>query len=187
MKNFESFIKDYSTRDFIYFFSDISAKLFMKQISEKKENLNCCMTFPVNAVFHGFLHKQVPVMLSAWDIHGMAYLSIKNSNDYRQMIMQTEQTGIVVNLYREYENEHSKSEYIKDAGIKDVFKFLMGMTYEQFNYQNLSWIFQNFNRNYHILIASEKVNREKILDINEVTTDLFGLNADELLSCQTTL
>lgn len=131
------------------------------------------MTFPVNAVLHGFIHRQVSVMLSAWDIQGMAYLSVVNSNDYRKNVMQMEQAGTVVNLYRGYENEHSKSECIKDAGIKDVFKFLMGMTYEQFKYQNLAWTFQNFNRNYHILFGSDKIRREKIIDINEITKDLF--------------
>lgn len=43
--------------------------------------------------------------------------------------------GTVVNLYRGYENEHSNSEYIKDAKLPDIFKFMMGMTYEQFKYQ----------------------------------------------------
>lgn len=184
MKNFESFIKDYSTRDFIYFFSDISATLFKKQISEEKENLNCCMTFPVNAVLHGFINRQVPVMLSAWDIQGMAYLSVVHSNDYRKNVMQMEQAGTAVNLYRGYENDHSKSESIKDAKIQDVFKFMMGMTYEQFKYQNLAWTFQNFNRNYHILFGSDKIHREKIIDINEITKDLFGLSVDELLSVE---
>ena len=142
MKKFESFIKEYATRDFIYFFSDVSTKIFKKQLLEEKENMNCCMTFLFDALLHGFIHKQVPVILSAWDIQGMAYLSIKYSNDYRNKIMEIEQAGKVVNYYRGYENEHSKTECIKEAGIKDVFKFLMGMTYEQFKYQNLSWIFQ---------------------------------------------
>lgn len=184
MKKFESFIKEYATRDFIYFFSDVSTKIFKKQLLEEKENMNCCMTFLFDALLHGFIHKQVPVMLSAWDIQGMAYLSIKYSNDYRNKIMEIEQAGKAVNYYRGYENEHSKTECIKEAGIKDVFKFLMGMTYEQFKYQNLSWIFQNFNRNYHILVGSKKINREKIVDINEITNDLFGLSADELLSVE---
>lgn len=184
MKKFESFIKEYATRDFIYFFSDISTKIFKKQLLEEDENMNCCISFLLDAILHGFMKKQVPVMLSAWDIQGMAYLSIKYSSDYRNKVMENEQAGIAVNYYRGYENEHSKSECIKDAEIKDVFKFLMGMTYEQFKYQNLSWIFQNFNRNYHILVGSQKINREKIVDINEITKKLFGLNTDELLSVE---
>lgn len=184
MKNFESFIKEYSTRDFIYFFSDISAMLFKKQMSEEKENLNCCMTFPVNVVLHGFIHKQVPVMLSAWDIQGMAYLAVVNSNDYRKNVMQLGQAGTAINLYRGYENIHSKAEYIKGANIQDIFKVFMGMTYEQFKYQNLAWTFQNFNRNYHILVGSEKIRREKIIDVNEMTKELFNLNVEELLSVE---
>lgn len=37
----------------------------------------------------------------------------------------------------------------------------MGMTYEQFEFQNLAWTLQNFNRNYHILVASDKICRKE--------------------------
>ena len=81
-------------------------------------------------------------------------------------------------------NEHSESEYIKNAELADVFKFLMGMTYEQFKYQNPAWTLQSFNRNYHILTGSKNINREKNVDINQITGELFGLNVDELLTVE---
>jgi hypothetical protein len=59
---------------------------------------------------------------------------------------------------------------------------MMGMTYEQFKYQNLAWTYQSFSLNYHILLVSSKINRDEIVDINEITKELFGLSADEYLT-----
>ena len=60
----------------------------------------------------------------------------------------------------------------------------MGMSYEQFKYANPAWIYQNYNRNYHMLIGSPNINREKIVDINVITNELFGLTAEELLAVE---
>lgn len=177
-----SFIKNYSTRDFIYFFSEISIELYKNQQNKSEDELKCSITFPLNAILHGFIHRQVQVMLSAWDIQNMAYVSIVSANDYRKEIMTREKAGTVVNLYRGYENEHSNSEYIKDAKLPDIFKFMMGMTYEQFKYQNLAWTYQSFSRNYHILLGSSKISRDEIVDINEITEELFGMSADEFMT-----
>lgn len=66
-----SFINDYSTRDFIYFFSDISIELYKNQQNESEDELKCSITFPLNAILHEFIHRQVKVMLSACDIQDM--------------------------------------------------------------------------------------------------------------------
>lgn len=184
MKDFISFIKNYPTRDFIYLFSKISIEIYKKQLKHNEEDMNCCMNFPLNIIEFGFVQKQVMVMLSAWDIQDMAYLSVKHSNDYRNGNLSSQEVGTIVNLYRGYENEHSKSKFLKDADLSEVFKFMMGMTYEQFKYQNLAWTIQNFCRNYHILLGSPNINREKIIDINQITDELFGLSVDELLAVE---
>lgn len=41
MKDFVSFIKNYSTRDFIYFFSEISIELYKKQQNKSEDELRC--------------------------------------------------------------------------------------------------------------------------------------------------
>lgn len=184
MKNFISFINQYPTRDFIYLFSKISIEIYKKQLNNKEEDLNCCVTYPLHIIESGFIHKKVSVMLSAWDIQDMAYLSVKNSNDYRGGDLLSQKIGPIVNLYRGYENEHSNSEYLKNADLEDIFKFFMGMTYEQFKYQNLAWPIQNFCRNYHMLIGSPNINREKIIDINQITEELFGVKVDTLLAVE---
>ena len=86
MKDFEGFIKNYATRDFIYFFAEKSIEIYKNQVEKLDEHLVCNITFPLNIIQHGFIHKQAKVMLSAWDIPNMAYLSITNSNDYRNDI-----------------------------------------------------------------------------------------------------
>ena len=184
MKDFEGFIKNYATRDFIYFFAEKSIEIYKNQVEKLDEHLVCNITFPLNIIQHGFIHKQAKVMLSAWDIPNMAYLSITNSNDYRNDIMTEQLAGRVVNLYRGYENKHSGSEYIGNNGLPSIFKYLMGMSYEQFKYANPAWIYQNYNRNYHMLIGSPNINREKIVDINVITNELFGLTAEELLAVE---
>lgn len=98
--------------------------------------------------------------------------------------MSNKEIATSVNLYRGYENKHSDSEYLKKAELQDVFKFMMGMTYEQFKFQNLSWTYQNFNRNYHILVASNNICRDTIVDINVITKEIFGLDVDETLTVE---
>lgn len=80
LKDFVSFIKNYSTRYFIYFSSEISIELYKEQQNKSEDELKCSITFPLNAILRGFIHQQVQVMLSAWDIQDMAYLSIVNAN-----------------------------------------------------------------------------------------------------------
>ena len=184
MKDFITFVKKYSTRDFIYLLSRISIEIYKKQLNHDDDEMNCCMKFPLDIMEFGFIPKQVSVMLSAWDIQDMAYLSIRHSNDFRNGNLSSQDVGTIVNLYRGHENEHSNSEFLKDAALSEIFKFIMGMTYEQFKYQNLAWPIQNFCRNYHILIGSSNINREKIIDINQITNELLGLNVDELLAVE---
>lgn len=183
MKDFESFVKTYSTRDFIYFFSQKSIEIYKEHIYSLKK-FGCSMLFPLESFQYGFFRRSANVMLLAWDIPNMAYLSIINANDYRKNIMTEEMAGIGVNLYRGYENKYSGSEYLKNAGLSDLHKFVMGMSYEQFKYKNPEWIYQNFNRNYHILIGASSINRDKLVDANMITKEIFELTVEETLAVE---
>lgn len=87
----------------------------------------------------------------------------------------SQEVGTIVNLYRGYENEHSNSEYLKEADLSEVFKFVMGMTYEQFKYQNIAWSIQNFCRNYHILVGSKNINREMLIARSILMADIIEI------------
>ena len=54
----------------------------------------CSMTFPLEYFQYGFYYRTGNVMLLAWDIPNMAYLSIINANDYRKNVMTEEMVGI---------------------------------------------------------------------------------------------
>ena len=142
------------------------------------------MMFPLESFQYGFFRRTTNVMLLAWDIPNMAYLSIINANDYRKNIMTEEMAGIGVNLYRGYENKYSGSEYLKNARLPDLHKYVMGMSYEQFKYENPEWVYQNFNRNYHILIGSLSINRDGLVDANMITKEIFEFTVEETLALE---
>ena len=66
MKDIISFIKNYSTSDFIYFFAKESISILRNQMKLSQQELKCCKTFPLDFILHGFIHEKVEVMLSAW-------------------------------------------------------------------------------------------------------------------------
>lgn len=182
MKDFISFVKNTSTEEFIKFWGEMSIKIYQKQLKSADENeIKATINFPLEIHQYGFLQRNVEVMLSAWDIPDMIYTSICESNDYRNGHMTEDMAGYVTNLYRGYENDKSKIHYLEKASLAGVFTYLMGMTYEQFEFQNLAWTLQNFNRNYHILVASDKICRKEIIDINAIVREQFGFGLDELL------
>lgn len=182
MKDFISFVKNTSTEEFIKFWGEMSIRIYQKQLKSIDENeLKATIKFPLKINQYGFIPQNVKVMLSAWDIPNMIYVSICESTDYRNGHMTEDTAGYVTNLYREFENKKSANNYLKDASIEKVFAYIMGMTYEQFEFQNLSWTLQNFNRNYHILVASDKICRKEIIDIRVIIEEQFGFGIDELL------
>ena len=182
MKDYVSFVKNTSTEEFIKFWGEMSIKIYQKQLKNTdKSELNATINFPLKIHQYGFIQRNVEVMLSAWDIPDMIYTSICESNDYRNGHMTEDMAGYVTNLYRGFENDKSKIHYLKEVSLAGVFTYLMGMTYEQFEFQNLAWTLQNFNRNYHILVASDKICRKEIIDINAIVREQFGFGLDELL------
>ncbi|MFR2635235.1 hypothetical protein [Neglectibacter timonensis] len=105
MRDFISEIKKINTDGLIYKFSEISIEMFKKnQYMRKVER-------PV--IRYGRNQKLI-VQLSAWDIPNIAFLSVKESNDYRHAD-KVSSVGQLVDLYREYDNEHSATESIKNA------------------------------------------------------------------------
>ena len=58
MKDFEGFIKNYATRDFIYFFAEKSIEIYKNQVEKLDEHLVCNITFPLNIIQH-MLRKDV--------------------------------------------------------------------------------------------------------------------------------
>ena len=184
MKDFVSYIKNISTEEFIKFWGEISILIYQKQLnSMAEEKLTDTMDFPLLVNHYGKM-ENVPVMVTAWDIPEMIYMSICSANDYRSEDMSIDKAGIIVNLYRGYENNKFKSSDLKEASLSGLYSYLMGMTYEQFIIQRLAWTLQNSNRNYHLLVASDKINRNGIIDIDHIVREKFDMSVDEFIANQ---
>lgn len=173
MKNFISEIKKINTDGLIYEFSKISIDMF--------RNLEWIKDIELPPVLrYGRMQRPI-VRLSVWDFPNIAFLSVKNSNDYRHAdrVASVEQ---LVALYREYDNQHSIAESIRDSNADMLHRAILGMTAEQFQYQDLQWIFEKFNRDYYILSAADNFeNRDKI-DTNASVKETFGCSVDEYVA-----
>ena len=91
-------------------------------------------------------------VFSAWDILDIEYLSVVHSNDHRNS-KKPPLLGTIVSLDRRVAN-HTIPEGMQVDSGSDIFKALLGMTAEQFQYQNLYWIYEKINRDWHSIIFS---------------------------------
>ena len=147
MKDFIAEIRKIRTDELILELSELSIQMFQSETRHMKN-----LPIQVNQ-FGVWQNKEV--LLTAWDILNVEFLSIKNSNDYRDS-KQKSSIGELINLYRRYENAQKDLEYLKDGSLNEVFRTILGMTAEQFQYQNFEYFFERFNRNYYILVASKQ-------------------------------
>ena len=172
MKDFVSEIRRINTDGLIYKFSEISIEMFKSNQSRR------IVEIPI--IRYG-REQKVIIQLAAWDIPNIAFLSVKESNDYRHAdkVVSIEQ---LANLYREYDNKHSSADSIKNADSDGVFRVILGMTAEQFEYQNLKWIFDKFNRDYYILLAAKNLAHRSELDTNAVVEEVFGYSVDDYIA-----
>ena len=173
MKNFISEIKKINTDGLIYEFSKISIDMFAK--------LECARDVELPPILrYGKMQRPI-VQLLAWDFPNIAFLSVKESNDYRHA-SRVSTVGQLIDLYREYDNKHSAAESIKNADADGLFRVLLGMTAEQFLYQNWRWIFEKFNRDYYILLAATDFEHREQIDTNTVVKDVLGYSADDYIA-----
>jgi len=174
MPGFISLIKKYRLDELLYIFANMSIKMF----KAKKSSI----TMPMIIKQLGSI-KKVEVRVSAWDILSMEYIAVCNSNDFRSKSIGLDQDiSEIINEYRGFENDNSGSEILIDASLSEIFKFMFGITTEQFLFFNMSWVFQSYNRNYHILKKTRTQIQGKGINIDEITLEKFGLTSDEFIS-----
>ena len=170
MKDFISEIKKIPTDGLIYSLSKKSIDMF------RKNEYLMPVTIPV---IHNGQRKILTVTLTAWDILDMEFLSIKESNDYRRSSKKVPVEALV-DLYRNYDNERSAKEGIfQNVDADGVFRTLMGMTAEQFAYENLYWLFEKFSRDYYILFAAENFEHRSIIDTDAIVREIFGIPVND--------
>lgn len=172
MSDFITEIRKIPTDKMLYVLSNISMKMF--------EILEHQIQPPLELSYNG-VKKTGSVMLMGWDIHSIAFHSVINSNDHRTSSKEVSFPKLI-NLYRGYDNEHSAAEAISNANFDGVFRILMGMTSEQFLFQQPGLIFENFNRDYYILLAADNFEHRSELDVNAIIKDTFGYTADDYIA-----
>ncbi|MBR2970750.1 MAG: hypothetical protein IKC48_03020 [Clostridia bacterium] len=173
MKDFIAEIRKIRTDELILELSKLSIQMFQSETRHMKN-------LPIQVNQFG-IWKNKEVLLTAWDILNVEFLSIKNSNDYRDS-KQKSSIGELINLYRGYENAQKDLEYLKDGSLNEVFRTVLGMTAEQFQYQNLDYFFERFNRNYYILVAADKFEHRDSLDVSAALENVFGYSVEDYLS-----
>lgn len=172
MTDFISEIRKINTDGLIYHFSKKSIEMFLKH--EFIDDVE----YPV--IQYG-RRKKCVVQLSAWDIHNIEYFSIKHSNDYRSG-KHVLPVPMLVDLYRDYENERSNAISLDTMDSDEVFRVLLGMTAEQFQFQSRTSLFNNFNRNYQILVAGENYEHRFCINSTGIIKEIFGFSLDEYIS-----
>lgn len=171
MKNFISEIRKRNTDELIYELSKISIDMYNNFESTKDIEVPPGLRYG----------KRLIVPLLAWDIPNLAFISVKESNDYRKYNKKVSLKELI-DLYREYDDEYSSPEILKNADLDEVFRVILGMTSEQFLYQNWRWIFEKFNRDYYILLAATDFEHRKEINTDEVVKEVFGYSADDYIA-----
>ncbi len=167
MSNFINEIKQYQTDSIILNLSRVSIEIFTKGA-----RISGTIEFPIHA-YNGELWLPTTILLTAWDLLSIEYLSIYYSNDYKSKCIQSiNEIANISNLFHGYENS------IVNVPRGATEKYIFGITNEQFIYQAPYWIIQRFNRNYHILVESKNI--ERCTNINQITKERTGLSTEEL-------
>ena len=172
--DFISEIKKINTDGLILRFAERSIEMFKKQDSITKVEI------PV--VRYG-RSQRLCTALSAWDIMNIDYLAVKHSNDYRDGKEKCS-LGQLVDLYRKYDNEHHTPTAFHNPSLPmdDIFRIILGMTAEQFQYNRMLWIFERFSRNYYILLAAKDFKHRTLIDVNGIIQETFGYSADDYVA-----
>lgn len=170
MRDYISEIKKINTDGFITEFSKISIDMFNHD--KFYENIR------VQRKYYGLVQTG-NIGLSAWDIHNMQYLSVVHSNDYRRG-KKVASILELINLYRKYDNEHSVADEIKNTrSLNGLFRIILGMTAEQFLFENMSWVFEKFNRDYFILCAANHFKNRGKINVDMVVNSVLGVSVEE--------
>lgn len=148
-------------------------KLSLKTMENDNKGL---LDIPVHLLNknHGLLKDQVT--LPVWKICEIVYWCIIKSNDYRnKKLRDSDMLKIIVEFYN-FDNERIDVSFLKNVKLNKISQFLFGNMREQEQFQNLQWIINSFNRNYHILIGSKMINRNLKSDYEQIVREEIGVN-----------
>jgi hypothetical protein len=101
--------------------------------------------------FDGPLHQKGNVTITAWNLSDLAYLAIKESNDFRALEPSVNHLIGLCNLFLGWDEKRSREEY---EGLKNnemMLKIFVGLSQKQFWYQERHRFREEFNRQVELL------------------------------------
>ena len=131
-------------------------------------------------------YQTAPMVLGAWIILNLEYLSMTKSNDYRHCKKQFSLEKAVMS-FLQYENTKQAEDLYVSKDKNLIFKILLGSLYEQLIYQSFSSLLSRFNRNYYIFCESDIYDNTFNTDLSSITQHYFSCNVSEYLKAMTTI
>ena len=181
-KDFTNYIKQFRADSVLYEFAKKSSQIFKRHLENYKTlKIGPLLEMPVIVDRGSYRIVKGNIDLTAWDISDIDYLTIKNSNDFRSKTFLHEDIKKATNLYRIYENNNVDLS-VFDTELTGILKVFLGQTCEQLRFGDLGWMMNDFCRHYHILVASDKINRRDLEDIRNVVYKTMGIPVDDLLT-----
>lgn len=120
--------------------------------------------------------QNMQITIPAWKISEIVYWSIVKSNDYRNKKLYASDMLKIIDEFYGFDNERTDVSFLKDVRFDKISQFLCGMMGEQEQFQNLQWVINSFNRNYHILIGSKKIQRNLKKSCAQVIQEEVGVD-----------
>ena len=153
MDKFTNLIRRYSPQE-------VMKQLYKMSLAMMENDNKAFLDIPVQVlVKHKGLRKD-QLTLPVWKISEIVYWSIVKSNDYRNKKLYYSDVLNIIDEFYGFDNERTDVSFLKDVKFNEISQFLLGMMGEQEQFQNLQWIINSFNRNYHILVGSKKIKRK---------------------------
>ena len=169
MDTFTNLIRRYSPQE-------VMTELYKLSLKMMENDNKGFLNIPVHLLIknRGLIKEQIT--LPVWKISEIVYWSIVKSNDYRNKKLRDSDIIRIINEFYDFDNERTDVSFLKDVRFDEISQFLCGTMGEQEQFQNLQWVINSFNRNYHILIGSKKIQRNLKKSCAQVIQEEVGVD-----------
>lgn len=129
--------------------------------------------------FDRSVHQKGNVTITAWNLSDLAYLAIRESNDFQLWEPSVHDVVGLSNFFLAWDEHRSREEFKGLTNDELALKFSIGFSQKQFWYQELHRIREEFNRQVELL---EVIPREigSQLDLNAVCLEVSGFDLNTL-------
>ena len=130
------------------------------------------------SINNGYFVTNGQIRISAWGLSDLIYYAIKETNDFNHKNINLQEFKELYNEYLRFDNEKSK-DYIRENDNKDIFRVLLGLSQQEFYYQEVFRIPQEYTRNYQLYCVIPKEIQTSI-NLAEICKEKTGFSDEEL-------